>query len=260
MTDWTCPDCGETADVHDAGPPIGWWCGACAGRPPKLPLPHKDYELPQVPCHTTQQAAKDHAQLLDQLSGTFAVTEDETADVARNLYGRMQKYRLERWAQLVAAYEADPRDVYACWNWLNEHPLFWQHAKKPMPGLPAVHESTLITDQGMIEGFEFRPVKVDPETHRISSDDTKNTATEIWYEVFPSHWPSAYRTCRFHDYRLDGGAPTYEQAIITAARTLWDTYGNDRRTFDADGPNNFDTDTDSTAADTPGGADEQEQR
>jgi len=75
-------------------------------------------------------------------------------------------------------------------------------------------------------------VRVCPATERIEDDEQQNTATRVWFEIGKHSWPPDDGT--WHDWLLDGGAETYEGAIIKAARAVWEAYGNDRRIADSE--------------------------
>ncbi len=59
--------------------------------------------------------------------------------------------------------------------------------------------------------------RVNPEMDSIDDDDTKNTKVEIWLETGP--YEAEYGQCS-HDYHLDCGGGTYEEAIIALAANV----------------------------------------
>jgi len=65
-------------------------------------------------------------------------------------------------------------------------------------------------------------VKVNPLTNEVDDDQTKNTKTQVWLEVGP--WSEQYHT---HDWDLDCGGDTFEEAIIKLADLVKQYYGDD---------------------------------
>jgi hypothetical protein len=142
-----------------------------------------------------------------------------------NLYRTLQSNREDRWRRLVLAYEEDLTDFYCAWRWLNEHPIFYRCHRE-------LHERSLTDDRGILDScVEVKPVKVNPKTARISEDDTKNTKLEFWVEVFPRSIKPEHNVS-LHDYLRDTGGDTYEKAIITVAKSIYDHHGNDRAVLD----------------------------
>ena len=106
-------------------------------------------------------------------------------------------------------------DFYQAYNWLEEHPIF-----QDVHGLGHFQS-----------GLYIMVVKVNPRTERIGDDDTKNTATRVWLE----HGPYRYWTKEeagvegsgtTHDYELDCGGTTFEEAIVTLAQLVYNKYGD----------------------------------
>lgn len=88
---------------------------------------------------------------------------------------------------------------YNAWNWLDEnHP--WS------------------TGNLCIE-----IVKVNPKTKKID-DRAKNTLVNYWLEGGPFD-KEKHITIRTHDYRLDCGADTFEQAVIKYQKLVKMFYG-----------------------------------
>lgn len=65
-------------------------------------------------------------------------------------------------------------------------------------------------------------VKVNPVTSEVDDDQTKNTKTQVWLEVGP--WSEQYHT---HDWDLDCGGDTFEEAIIKLADLVKQYYNDD---------------------------------
>lgn len=63
-----------------------------------------------------------------------------------------------------------------------------------------------------LEALDIEVVKVNPVTKRIENDPDKNTLVQVWLESGPE-----YRT---HDYMLDCGGNTFEEAIIRLAENV----------------------------------------
>lgn len=154
--------------------------------------------------------------------------------------GYWQLCVVENWQEAVAAYEANPQDVHAAYWYLDAHPAFWGF-KRWSAGhedYPDNHVSFLEHESAWLRAMiEISPHKVCPETGKIEDDPARNTKIEWWYEFGPydllprdehgssiqSHW---------HDYLLDGGADTYEEAVLEIAAKVHKFYGNDRQIID----------------------------
>ena len=137
----------------------------------------------------------------------------------------------DSWTDTVRAYEAHPDDAFLAWHYLNEHPAFWRFGREVREELPWNHLGRIQRDGAMVEGWpEITPHKVCPETGCIEDDESLNTRLEWWYEFGP--W--ALEGHSVHDYELDGGAATYEEAVIEIAKKVWSEYGNDRRVVDSE--------------------------
>ena len=184
-------------------------------------LPKKKIHYPEIPAKQKKVKKKERWN-----SGTFL---DDIAN-DRRLYEDLQRYREEKWHELVDAFEANPT-FYNAYQWLQHHPLFYwfAHGKHETP---QVHEKYLIDDRGMDDNaLDFMVVRVDPETGYASDDPALNTRVEFWYEVCITQWGEG-RDQRVHDWKRDGGAATYEDAVVKAAKAIHAKYGNDRRKFD----------------------------
>jgi hypothetical protein len=189
-------------------------------------LPHKDYALP-VP--------------------DLSPREDDPEQVARGRAWRRRSSYADywelcvagSWADVVAAYEASPDDVHDAYYYLDIHPAFWRFREPPLlSGLPQDHVSLLDHGYAFYHGaVEITPHKVNPATGCQDDDGGLNTRLEWWYEfgprdLLPRSEDSGPVQATWHDYLLDGGAATYEQAVIDIALKVWTHYGNDRTVVD----------------------------
>jgi hypothetical protein len=97
----------------------------------------------------------------------------------------------------------------------------------PPRQVPREHVRNLDHGYGFSSGaIEIDPHLVNPDDGRVSEDPRLNTRLEFWYET--GEWTWSDPESHVHAYRLDGGAPTYEQAVIDLARKVHRYYGNDR--------------------------------
>jgi hypothetical protein len=108
---------------------------------------------------------------------------------------------------------------YDAFWWLFEHPLFKYKGKLTRSCFP---DSLNITTQ-----------KVNPETRRIEDDKSLNTHVEIWIEVTSYEEGSKddflydeWRGIPCHDWELDCGGDTFEDAIVELARLVKEKYGD----------------------------------
>lgn len=177
-----------------------------------------DISLPDVPC-----------------DGMFGVGMLHPDDKGFS-YAEYQKDRRTEWRLTARRYEAEPGDFFNAWYYLKGHPAFWKfYGSDDMPHAERFHERYLEPEQGVANRIEVWVAKVNPATGRTDDDDTLNTQTEIWLETGMYRWPDKHfreYAVPYHDYTLDCGGATYEQAIINMARNVHDTYGNDRQVCD----------------------------
>jgi hypothetical protein len=179
----------------------------------------KPIDLPEIPHKISKKAGK-HLRQWSEMEG-------------RHLYRDLQQMRAEEWRRRVLAFEANP-DFYNAWHYLHHHPLFWTFGGLAEDG-PYIHERYLHAEHGFPECLSICPVKVNPATGEISPDPSLNTRLEIWYELSFTTWGARYSDPRVHVYEADGGAATYEEAVIKAAKWVHKRYGNDRQEFDKEG-------------------------
>lgn len=213
-----------------------------------MSLEHKDYVLPEVNLSHDEGDPRWHAAQasglpLGALGSTPLYREDGTIHAYQFnglepdfWKGYWQACIADEWARIVAEYEASPGDVYCAWTYLDHHPVFWRFTKERRSDYPADHVGRLEHEYAMTRGWpEISPHKVNAETGCFE-DDKPNTKTQWWYEFGPwSLHPDEHGGhVSTHDYKLDGGADTYEQAVVDLARKVWENYGNDRRIVDSE--------------------------
>ena len=87
-------------------------------------------------------------------------------------------------------------DFYESWNFLENHKIF---------------------NGEFADGLWIQVVKINPETNQIETDKSKNTKIQVWLEHGP--YFIEYRSCS-HDYDLDCGGDTFEDAIIEMAKLV----------------------------------------
>ena len=112
----------------------------------------------------------------------------------------------------------DPNEFYEAWWWLQNHPKFY-HPEFNTPGF--------------FETLDISVQKVDPETRRIEDDKSRNTRVEIWLEAGPYHVIQGDEVDLYgdgvahsHDYDLDCGGATYEEAILKMAKLVKKHHGD----------------------------------
>lgn len=140
------------------------------------------------------------------------------------------------WEEAVRSYEESPGDVFRAWVYADGHPVFWRFSQERHPGYPANHVSRLTFSGALTRGWpEVTPYRVCPETGRREDDGARNTVTAWWYELGPERLLPDEDGCQvpWHDYKLDGSAATYEEAVIALARAIHENYGNDRSVVDS---------------------------
>lgn len=74
--------------------------------------------------------------------------------------------------------------------------------------------------------LDISVVKVNPETEEIDKDMKSNTKTEVWLEFGRAFIDNEIsdNVMFEHDYRLDCGADTFEEAIIKLANLVDEFY------------------------------------
>jgi hypothetical protein len=129
-------------------------------------------------------------------------------------------------------------DFFTAWHFLCKHP----HFRFQGPGWDDIEN---IHKKGFTLALDIDVVKVDPKTRRIEDDTSKNTQTNIWLECgswgdprsddFKDQWefqkpdeelqkiyPHGIAS---HDWELDCGGATFEEAIIKLANLVLEKYG-----------------------------------
>ena len=102
-------------------------------------------------------------------------------------------------------------DFYNSWIFLNEHKMF----------------------KNLFEcGLYTMVVKVNPDTNEIDDDNSKNTKIQVWLEHGP--WESQPNSFpqHTHDWDLDCGGDTFEDAIIELAKLVQKYYTEDGKRID----------------------------
>lgn len=104
-------------------------------------------------------------------------------------------------------------DFYEAYSFLEGHYYF---------------ESGIYNEPDFQESLTIDVVKVNPETKAIDDDEAKNTLTNVWLECGP--WESLDEECVkwegfTHDYRLDTGGDTFEEAIVNLANLVLEHHG-----------------------------------
>lgn len=179
-------------------------------------LKHKVWKLPKIPSKIAA-VPKDQRSAIDKLIGN-----------PKQLYTNLQGYREDAWRTTVLAFEANPNSTYNAFYYIAQHPMFW-HFHQWRRDTPVVHETHLVHEDGWAR-VSIHPVMVNPKDRRISEDVHLNTKLEWWFEYGPSLWnDNAGEGINGHDHKCDGGASTYDKAIIKIARSIHKHYGNDRR-------------------------------
>lgn len=94
-------------------------------------------------------------------------------------------------------------EFYTAWMFLSDHKMF----------------------HNLFEcGLYTAVVKVNPETNAVDDDRAKNTKVQVWlehgpYEAQPDNFPQ-----HTHDWDLDCGGDTFEDAIIRLAELVKEHY------------------------------------
>jgi hypothetical protein len=155
------------------------------------------------------------------------------------LYYDLRLYLETGWHETVRAYEANPGSFYNAWHYLNEHPVYWKlerygAGQADLDALPLRHLKWLLHDYGFGSGgISMAVARVAPDG-RTSGDPALNTRTEVWLETGEFAWSAVSEHhvepgTHYHNYKLDCGGGTYEEAVVKMARNVHRFYGNDRR-------------------------------
>lgn len=100
------------------------------------------------------------------------------------------------------------KDFYKAWYYLSEHG-YYKHPKHgyAMSAFPA--------------SLYIMVVKVNPENLTIEDDESLNTLTQVWIES--GCWVYCEDSGKYemsHDYKLDTGGDSFEEAIVNLANIL----------------------------------------
>ncbi len=95
-------------------------------------------------------------------------------------------------------------DFYDSFHFLLKHPIF---------------------NNRFMEGLDLFVVKINPKTKHMDNDSTKNIKTEIWFEAGPYLYDESLGCKWSHDFDLDCGGYTFEEAIIKLAELVKKKYG-----------------------------------
>lgn len=158
------------------------------------------------------------------------------------LYADLAKYWAQDWSKAVRRYESNPLDFHAAVRFLETHPA---NTRELRVRGGVIHESFFW------ENLNIAVVKVDPKTKRIETkknpnwkknrkgkrpvDAARNTETNVWLEWGP--WVEAEELAASwgdgatgdgassHDWRVDTGGKTFEEAIVNLAHNIYVLYG-----------------------------------
>lgn len=113
-------------------------------------------------------------------------------------------------------------DFYEAYRYLEDHKYFRHEDFYKKHGFELTMFST---------NTRVFVVKVDPDTYCIEEDESRNTKTVIWLETGRTINEDigdgdGVQEMTEHDWRLDCGGDTYEEAIIKLANLIDETYPN----------------------------------
>lgn len=104
-------------------------------------------------------------------------------------------------------------DFYIAWHWIEKHPYF---------------KDKVFTMSHFQESLLIEVVKVNPLTNSIDKDRSKNTKVAVWLEcgspILDDDGVCNGQTT--HDWKLDTGGDTFEEAIINLSKLLKENYGD----------------------------------
>lgn len=113
-------------------------------------------------------------------------------------------------------------NFYDSWWYLLEHKAFADFNFLNSEGEPYI--------SAFLRLLDIDVQKVDPKTHRIEDDESRNTLTEVWLELGTQYQPDEswnegkewyYNS---HDTNLDCCGDTFEEAIIELAKLVEEFY------------------------------------
>ena len=97
------------------------------------------------------------------------------------------------------------KDFYEAFHYLQEHPYYKNSYGYSM----------------FITSLDIAVVKVNPKIDAVDDDNSKNTKVQIWLES--GSYDDESDACT-HDYELDCGGDTFEEAIINLANIVYQKY------------------------------------
>lgn len=102
-------------------------------------------------------------------------------------------------------------NFFEAWNWLERHPYF-------------LHKPLLERDlyySIFQKSLSIEVVKVHPETKMIEKDEKDNTLIQVWLECGEQNEHGEI----IHDYKLDSGGNSFEEAILDLYEKVKKEYG-----------------------------------
>jgi hypothetical protein len=104
------------------------------------------------------------------------------------------------------------KDFFEAWYFLEEH-SYYRH--------PKYHNSFFQ------RSLDIEVVKVNPKTECIDDNEQLNIVTRIWLES-GINWINKETYESTHDWKLDCGGKTFEEAIINLANLVLKHYGKSK--------------------------------
>lgn len=101
---------------------------------------------------------------------------------------------------------------YEAFNYLKNHPIFINYLNDELT-IPKFQDC-----------LDISVVKVNPATSSVDDNGTLNTKVEVWLEAGP-YLKTGKKS---HDYDLDCGGDTFEEAIIELAKLVEKHYTSDK--------------------------------
>jgi hypothetical protein len=101
-------------------------------------------------------------------------------------------------------------------KWLGAHDAYWwvwSHPKLQFEGCVGAW-------------IDIAPYKVDPETRFVEKDSTRNTHIEFWVEAGSYTRYEDEGILPSHNYDLDCGGDTWEEAVLNLAKLVLLKYGD----------------------------------
>lgn len=85
----------------------------------------------------------------------------------------------------------------------------------------------LVFDSVYHPWIEITPHMVNPETDEVDEDETKNTKISFWVESGPWFYDEQFnQVMSSHDYELDCGGDTWEDAVFALVEKVKEHYGD----------------------------------